>query len=475
LATSDPNLRRNWYTLSEEALRTWAGLAIVIVLGVVGFFGYRKYEVWALEREASEVIADVRELVSQLQGGAGAGSFGDEYAAAWRGFENAQRAFIADDFATAVAEGRQSRSLLLAILDALAHRGHGGEAQVVAVHGRVELRRGERGEWEEARQRQSLDAGDYVKTGANGSAEIMFADGTLYAVRPNTLLLVARSRTPEGLPGEQTIKMEYGWVNLNTAATPSRVETPRAAARVRQETEASVSFDQRSQQGQVAAFSGSGVEVATATGRQEVSGLQRVTLDGDRISAPQALPPSPELLAPEPDAEVDLASQRLVLSWQPVAEAARYALQVGRNRLFVDNLIDVENRSRTRATLGLRGEGTFEWRVAAINREGLQGPWSAPARFRIAATERTGAGDKTPPELVIDGVQTYGSLVIVVGHTEPGATVSVNEEVIAANADGSFTKTVQLETEGWAFVDVRARDLAGNESRARQRVFVENL
>ena len=49
----------------------------------------------------------------------------------------------------------------------------------------------------------------------------------------------------------------------------------------------------------------------------------------------------------------------LVLSWNPVETASRYALQVSRNRLFVDNLIDVGERTKARATLGLKGEGTM--------------------------------------------------------------------------------------------------------------------
>ena len=71
--------------------------------------------------------------------------------------------------------------------------------------------------------------------------------------------------------------------------------------------------------------------------------------------------------------------------------AGRYALQVSRNRLFVDNIIDVEDRTTTSAKLGLRGEGHFLWRVAAIDSSGEQGPWSPPRKFRVVPTAATGA------------------------------------------------------------------------------------
>ena len=55
------------------------------------------------------------------------------------------------------------------------------------------------------------------------------------------------------------------------------------------------------------------------------------------------------------------------LAWEPVAGASRYAFQVSRSRLFVDNVIDVANRTRPRATLGLRGEGSFLERLGNLH------------------------------------------------------------------------------------------------------------
>ena len=40
-------------------------------------------------------------------------------------------------------------------------------------------------------------------------------------------------------------------------------------------------------------------------------------------------------------------------------------------------------------------------------------------------------------------------------------------------ADGSFTKTIQLNNEGWNFIEIRARDASGNETARRHRVFVD--
>ena len=82
-------------------------------------------------------------------------------------------------------------------------------------------------------------------------------------------------------------------------------------------------------------------------------------------------------------------------------------------------------------------------------REGAQGPWSAPRRLRVASLRGTGSdGDRTPPVLELDDVKSYGAIFIFAGHTEPGSTVEVNGEAVAVAADGTFTKTIQLDGRG---------------------------
>ena len=94
---------------------------------------------------------------------------------------------------------------------------------------------------------------------------------------------------------------------------------------------------------------------------------------------------------------------------------------------------------------------------------------------RRAARRHRQRGGRIPPPLDIDEVQVYGSIVMVGGRTEPGALVAVNGEQVAVAADGAFTKTIQLANEGWTFVEIKARDGAGNETVRRRRVFLETL
>lgn len=463
---------RDWYTVSVETLRGWGLLALLVVLAGAGWVGFRLWEHYAIQRAAARAIDDARVLLQQVRGD-GLREVKPEYDAAWSSLEQARAAYAAERFDDALARATRSREMLLSLLDASRRGGAAGEAQFIVVAGRVEYRRGDGDAWQPARMRVTLRPGDYVKTAANGSAEIMFADGTLYTVRPDTLFLVSGRKEGER---ERTVELQYGWIDLSTAQASSRVATPQAQAVVADASEAVVSYDSGSRQGRFTAFRGA-MEVAAGGETRRVAALQSVTQAEGKLSPVQQLPPPPRLLAPADNADVDFdRERRLRLAWQAVQGSERYALQVSRNRLFVDNVIDVGNRRKTEATLGVEGEGAFLWRVAAYGEGDVRGPWSPPARFRVASF-RTGrsAEDRQPPPLEIEDVQSYGSIFIVSGKTEPGAAVWINDESVAVQADGSFTKTIQLAQPGWDFLQIKAADAAGNPTTHRRRVFVESL
>ena len=468
---------KDWYSVSVETLRGWVLLLVVLVVMSGGFFGYRVWDRNSTKAQAAKVIREAEGLLVQLQGEKKASGFARETASARESLEKAQSLYKEESFRTALANGKRSRDLLQSILDSLELRGAGGQAQFISLQGEVEFRRGDGGDWQEARSRVQLQPGDYVRTSEGGSAEIIFLDGTLYTVRPNTQFIVSASSAGPSGAQEQSIQMEYGWVNLSTSAKSSNIKTPGAVARVKESSEAFVAVDKTTSQGRFGTVRG-GMDLEAKGGmRREIGALEQVTQTGDLLSEPKPLPAPPQLMEPEDNLTLDLdRTKRVVLAWSQVPGAARYALQVSRNHLFVDNVIDAENRTKTRATLGVRGEGTFQWRVAAYGPDGLLGPWSRTSRFRVGSSRSAGGEgkDATPPELDLEEIKTYGSIFFVAGRSEPGARIEVNGEQVKTGADGAFTKPVQLSTEGWNIIEVRARDVWGNETVRRQRVFVEN-
>jgi hypothetical protein len=467
--------RRDWYSISVDTIRGVAfGLLGFMVLAA-GYVGWRIWERRDLEREVRNLIADDQALLLRLPRKEQIGSYTGEFEVGFQSFQQANQQLEHSDFPGALVSARRSRTVLQAIADALNRPGSAGAAQFISLQGEVEYRRGESGSWEEARVRVPLRLGDYVRTFDGAAAEIVFSDGTLYSVRSNTQFIVSRVGTESGGGGEQSIQMEFGWVDLNTASRPSQVKTPGAVANVKHDSEAFVAFDKNANRGRFGAFKGE-IDLATQGGQtRHVKELEQVVQTGGLLSEPERLPGSPEPLGPGDNTEINLGqADSLVLSWSAVNSAARYALQIARSRQFVDNVISVENRQKTHATLGLRGEGTFYWRVAALDRAGTQGPWSKPLRFRVASfKEGAGERSRTPPELELEDVKSYGSIFIVAGRSDPGSQIEINGEQVSVGVDGSFTKTVQLTKEGWSFIEIRASDRWGNETLRRRRVFVE--
>jgi len=462
--------RIGWYSISLDTLRGWGVFLVVALLVAGAFFGYRFWESSAQQRRAAELIAEARGLIERLDGQEQLVEFENEYAAGKRLLGEAAAAYEAEDMAGAVDAGRRSRAYLAAILSYIERRGEGGEATFMSVQGGVEYRRGD-GDWEQARRGTVLQSADHVRTSSGGSAEILFTDGTVYTLNPNSSIVVDKPR--QGSGAEQAVKMAYGWLNLLTADRPSRVETPEAEARVGRDSEAFVSYEQG--QGRYGAVSGE-MEVRTGGGQQRSLGsLEEVTQTGDLLSEVGRLPSRPELSAPGNYREIDASrSREIELQWAPVPGADGYMLQVARNRLFVDNVIDDSGRGKSSARLGLRGEGTFHWRVAAQADGDGHGPWSAVRTFRVTSLTGDNEGDVEPPELHVDAIKRYGSIFIVEGRTEAGAAVEVNGEPVQVDADGSFTKPIQLTGEGYGFIVVRSRDAWDNVTERKRRVFTES-
>ena len=234
---------KDWYSVSVDTLRSWGFLLLILVLVGVGLAVWKVMDRRSAEHQAEVVIAEAGQFLEQLRTEKRVASFASEYATGRTSLEEAKARYAVHDFTGALDAGQKSHKVLQSILDALALRGSSGQAQFNEVEGEVEFRPGEGGDWQEARVRSHLQPGDYVRTGANGSAQIMFRDGTLYTVRPDTQFIVTPSGAAGGAP-EQAIEMEYGWVNLSTSEkSGSNVKTPGAMARVKEDSDAFVAVE----------------------------------------------------------------------------------------------------------------------------------------------------------------------------------------------------------------------------------------
>lgn len=466
----------DWFVIPVQKLAKW-GLVIAVV-AVAGFLGYRSYsrqQPSAQERARVE-IENASTLIDRAAQAAGRSRPGSNLTRARGLLQEARNSMDGSRFEDAHRLALESQSYSRRVLSGWG-ADETGDASFIFVEGDVTLQRAGRSTFENARQRQPLFDGDFIKTGRNGSAEIMFTDGTLFTIRPGSLFEVRRP-TASDASGTQ-VKMVSGAINVYTSGSPSTVATDDATAAIERDSRVSVDVAQ-----------GEKTEVTTHRGKTTVStsrdtvvleGRQRVVAAArtGALSPLVELPETPLPMLPADNRMFDLASGGEVdLKWSPVPDAVRYRIQISRSRLFVPdaNDVDLDNRTGVSARVKVSREGSYFWRLAAIGRTGASSDWSAVRRFRMLAEPiRTGTGDTSPPDLSVLPPQQMGNLFLIFGKTERGAVVTVNTEPADVAADGSFKKTITIERDGYAMLVIKAADASGNETIRRMRVFVETL
>lgn len=466
----------DWFVIPIQQIRQWGIIVLLLlVAGAIGYTLYSRNRRSPQERAKAE-IAEAQSLLGKASKAVGVIRPGSNVAQA--------RDFLRDASAS-YTSGRFEEAFRLAVeSESYSRRSLGGsggaeqgDASFIFVEGEVSLQRAGRSTFESARQRQPLFDGDFVKAGKTGSAEIMFYDGTLYTIRPGSLFECRRPVSSE-VSGSQ-IKMISGAVNVYTSGSTSTVSTDAATAAIDRDSRVSVDVAPGDKT-EVTSFRG---RATVSTGRETVvlEGQERIAaVVGNRAISPKiTLPDSPQPTLPADNRIYDLKTgDQVELKWTKSPEAARYRLQISRSRLFVPDSteVDLDDRVQTSSRVKVSREGSYFWRVAAIDSNGIASDWSLVRRFKMMTEPlKAGSGDATPPELAVFTPQQMGSLFLIYGKTEPGAIVTVNAEPADVEPDGSFKKTITVERDGAAMLTVKSVDASGNESVKRVRVFVESL
>ena len=469
----------DWYYVSRETLWRWVlllvGAAVLVSAGIY----------WWLHRgddvagRARKEIAAAEETLARGRISPGAARAREEIAAAAEKLEGARSSFAAARYPEAIKEALEARQLALRIASGTGTLRH--DAAIMELGGRVEIQRASRATWETARVGMKLYEGDFLKTGANGLAEVMAVDGTFYRIKPETLFEVHRGKTfagaGEGEPKRQSeIKFIVGTVDVDTGeGSRSIVRTDAATADISARSNVGVDVDPSKTTG-VSAYRGR-VTLSTGSGSVTLGDRERVVARmGGGLGQKTVLPDPPRPLAPDDTAVFDLNRREPVtLKWSPVKDAVRYRLQIARSRLFIpDSILTVDERPRPEASVTATEEGSFYWRVATLGAGNVVSEWSPTRRFKVlAGGQRSGGPDSVPPELVLARPQVNGTLVILSGRSEPGSAVTVNGEAADVDATGVFKKVISFPREGVNVVTVRAVDGAGNETLRRETVMIE--
>jgi hypothetical protein len=347
------------------------------------------------------------------------------------------------------------------------------------IDGSVQVRTAGTLQWVSADKNIVLNKADLVRTGSGASAEIRFFDGTVFHVRADSLITIEEtSEDPASKQRRVAAKISSGEVNFQTV--PRNV--PGSAAVFSTPTVRTTAGDNSAGNILVQESGDSGIKIFRGTARAESNTGEKIELAantgvrvdaGGKLGPKITLPGIPILLAPPHQAEISYPnppSATTLLAWKAVPGAVSYHALVDYTPTFSRPVVDRKNWQG--GSMELRGldVGTYYWKVAAVDKEGVEGSFSEFARFAVTRPHGILAGSPLPP-LIIDPLEPRGNILQVKGKTEPGASLTVNGQRVDVQADGSFNEFITLEG-GKQLVVFRATGINGGVNEQKRPLVV---
>lgn len=480
-ANSGNGILLDWVNVTYRSVAWSASLVLLTVIG--GYFGWQFMFQRGPERQAEEAIAAAESQLTRAKALQGDEIFDEICRSSRIALIEAHGSYEQRDWNTSIIAAVRSENLATRALNRV-----GGEAtdQVVRVHrleGDVRVKRVGEFSWTRADNRMKLHEGDQVKTGASGSVQLIYFDGTETTIRPGSLMEV-QSLFEDPLTKVRRVseKLNFGQLEastpgVNVKGSYHEVATENVSARVEEQGDVRVNHEKSSGRSSFDALSGSAM-ITSPGSRELLNEGERISADREgKFSAKQRIPGIPRQIAPS-DQKVFLQDRAkpvsLQISWDSVKSADRYRLMISNKPLFADSLYDRIRRDIS-VTLEQIPPGDYFWKVAAVNDKGVAGPFSPARRFRVshhAVHDRT---DTVPPELKIEEFMPFGSMVVVRGRTEPGSSLWINAEKVEVAKDGNFSSVIRLKREGSNDVRFVAQDAAGNETVESRSTVVESF
>jgi hypothetical protein len=353
-------------------------------------------------------------------------------------------------------------------------------ARFTNIEGNVRVKTVGTFEWVSADPSIVLRKSDLVRTGAGATAEITFFDGTVVHVRPDSLITIEDTSEDFATKRRRVAwHISSGEVNFQTGkrnvpGSATEISTPTVKTIAGELTDGGVRVDP-SGDSDVKVYRGStrvetkagdkytlGAREALKVDAAGKAGPKQVLLDAPALQAP---PHQTEISYPEPSRATTL------LAWKPVLGSTSYHVQVDYSPYFNRPLVD---QVRKDSAVELRGleTGKYYWRVAALDKDGVEGGFSAFARFTVVRKEGPGGGGGTPPTLVIEALDVRTNILQIKGHTEPGATLTVNDQRVDVQGDGSFNEFIQLDKGGRQLVVIRSTGMNGGVNEQKRPIVV---
>lgn len=359
--------------------------------------------------------------------------------------------------------------------EGVAAQAGGRQARFINLDGKVQVKKANSVQWVNADYQITLDRGDLIQTGPEGVARIVFADGTTYTVKGDTLVTVEENIVNRNAATQVGVHITSGQVDLLTGSWPvagskAEVSFENAVASVNANSRAAVVSDPKTNQQQITVDSGSAV-LNRGDQHVDIGQYERATfpMKGGEVVKTQVLAP-PQLVQPLDLAPIIVADPKhssVHFAWKPSPTAQMYEFQVGTTTMFNHVVFDEKTADTFADATGLN-PGDYFWRVRAIDDKGNVSDPSESYKFILAeqGKEQQMPLDVAPPQL-------EGNVVEVTGRTEPGAALIINGEQVAdIQPDGHFRFFTQPMTRGSHTIVITGQDRRGGTAIRRVDVVI---
>ena len=348
------------------------------------------------------------------------------------------------------------------------------QAHFTALDGTVRVKKATSNSWQNADYGLPLEKGDVVQTGSEGMAKVVFADGTNYTVKQDSLIVVEDNSVNANQQTQVSVQVTTGTVDLATSTfsqgSRSQVVVAGARATFAADTSAHVNNDPRNDLHEIQVNKGSG-EVSRGNETVRLTDYEKVNFSNDSatMAKSKVLGP-PILIGPSNMAPIFSSGKAATVqfAWSQVDKVAGYRLRVSRNPYFSSTVLD-EKVATPELTAEL-SEGAYYWMVQSLDTTGKESIESEKNRFTVIPK---GVESVTIP-LEIENFVQHGHVIEVRGKTEPSARVMVNgQEVPLIGSDGSFQFLTAPLPAGENVVTVTAQNTKGGVNTKQKKVVIQ--
>lgn len=351
------------------------------------------------------------------------------------------------------------------------------QAHFTNIDGTVRVKKISTNTWINADYNVALEKGDVIQTSSQGLSKIVFADGTNYTIKPDSLIVVQENSVNSSQQTKVAVEVTTGTVDLATSSltkgSKSQVIVAGSTTTFAPETSAEVINDPRKDNTEILLKKGSG-EVNRNGEVVKLSDFERATFKADSPQITKSKEIGPPTLIQPPNmlpVFVENNNKPVDFSWTPVDGAKKYRIRISRNPYFSSLVITpAPTVASTQVELTHLTEGPYYWSVQSIGEDGRESVESEKNRFTIVPK----SASQAEIMLELDEFSQHGHVIEVKGRTEPGARVMVNGmEVAMIGTNGGFDHFTLPLPSGENIITVTAQNARGGTNTKTTRMVIQ--